>query len=152
MLNYAYGVLENRVRMHVLAAGMDPRIGYLHGSYGGKHGFVYDIMEPLRPVIDRRILEFVQSQAFAPQDFVMAGDGACRLNSQLARCLVKVAERDFRYREFDKANCSRDIDPCSGQSIRWCNSRKIGHSSNTRLSSKMLKMEFLPKSTHLPLG
>src|SRR5262249_20276372 len=83
MLNYAYGVLENEVRTHVVAAGLDPTIGYLHGSYKDKHALVYDLMEPLRPVMDRRILEFVQQTVFTPADFTLSSDGLCRLNPQL---------------------------------------------------------------------
>jgi len=89
MLNYSYGVLENQVRMHVLAAGLDPMIGFLHGSYSGKHGLVYDLMEPLRPLVDRKLLEFVQRQTFAAGDFTLASNGVCRLNPQLARNVVR---------------------------------------------------------------
>jgi CRISPR-associated endonuclease Cas1 len=89
MLNYAYGVLESQVRMQVVAAGIDPTIGILHGNARGQHGLVFDLMEPLRPVIDRKVLEFVQSRTFHPADFVLANNGNCRLNPELARNVVR---------------------------------------------------------------
>ncbi len=89
MLNYAYAVLESEVRAQVLAAGLDPTIGYLHGSYRGKHALVFDLMEPLRPVVDRSVLQSVQNRALEPGDFTMRPDGICRLNPGLAVCLVR---------------------------------------------------------------
>jgi CRISPR-associated protein Cas1 len=47
MLNYAYGVLESQVRMQVVAAGLDPTIGILHGNARGQHGLVYDLIASL---------------------------------------------------------------------------------------------------------
>jgi CRISP-associated protein Cas1 len=94
MLNYAYAVLESNVRMQVVAAGLNPTIGYFHGNYRNKHALVYDLMEPLRPLVDRGVLEFVQKQTFSPSDFVLASDGVCRLNPQLARAVVRAADLD----------------------------------------------------------
>ena len=89
MLNYAYGILESQVRMQVVAAGLDPTIGILHGNARGQHGLVYDLMEPLRPIVDRKVLEFVQSRTFYPADFTLANNGICRLNPELARNVVR---------------------------------------------------------------
>jgi CRISPR-associated protein Cas1 len=92
MLNYAYGMLENQVRAQIVASGLDPTIGYFHGSYRGKHALVYDLMEPLRPIVDHCILEFVQQTVFTPADFTLASDGICRLNPQLARNVVRIVD------------------------------------------------------------
>jgi CRISPR-associated protein Cas1 len=91
MLNYGYAVLENNVRAQVVGAGLDPMIGYFHGQSRGSHGLVYDLMEPLRPVVDRGVLEFAQRQVFEPADFTLTGEGVCRLNPELARSVVAVA-------------------------------------------------------------
>src|SRR5262249_24377872 len=68
MLNYAYAVLESQVLTATVAAGLDPTIGYLHSCRPGRLALVYDLMEPLRPQIDRQILSFVKSHVFAPSD------------------------------------------------------------------------------------
>ncbi|HEY1877546.1 MAG TPA: CRISPR-associated endonuclease Cas1, partial [Rhizomicrobium sp.] len=49
---------------------------------------VYDLMEPLRPVVARRILEFILSHAFTPGDFTINKWGGCRLNPQMARVIA----------------------------------------------------------------
>jgi CRISPR/Cas system-associated endonuclease Cas1 len=46
-------------------------------------------MEPLRPIVDRKVLEFVQSRTFYPTDFTLANNGICRLNPELARNVVR---------------------------------------------------------------
>jgi CRISPR-associated protein Cas1 len=88
MINYAYAVLESQVRTKVVAAGLDPTIGVLHGNYKNKHGLVFDLMEPLRPIVDRKILEFAQSRTFHRADFTLTNTGTCRLNPELARRVV----------------------------------------------------------------
>ena len=88
MLNYAYAVLESQVRMQIVAHGYDPRIGFLHSTGKDRHALVLDLMEPQRPIIDRALLKFVQSQIFEPGDFSIRADGACRINPELAKQIV----------------------------------------------------------------
>jgi CRISPR-associated protein Cas1 len=57
---------------------------------------VYDLMEPLRPLVDRLVLDFVRSQTFPPSDFVLRDDGVCRLHPQLAREAAARLARDDR--------------------------------------------------------
>jgi CRISPR-associated endonuclease Cas1 len=95
MLNYAYAILESQVRMEVVAAGLDPTIGILHGNARGQHGLVFDLMEPLRPIVDRKILEFVQSRTFHPADFILCENGNCRLNPEMARTVVRHITSDY---------------------------------------------------------
>ena len=87
LLNYAYRLLETEVRIAVVAAGLDPTIGYLHARRPGRMALVYDLMEPLRPKVDKSVLEFVQKHIFSPGDFVMTNSGACRLHSIISASL-----------------------------------------------------------------
>jgi len=92
LLNYAYGLLETEVRIAVVAAGLDPTIGYLHARRPGRVALVYDFMEPLRPKVDHSVLEFVQKHIFWPGDFVMTNNGACRLHPVLAKMVTTIIE------------------------------------------------------------
>jgi CRISPR-associated protein Cas1 len=89
ILNYAYAVLESHVRMQIIVEGYDPTIGYLHSHSEDRPALVFDLMEPLRPVVDQKVLEFVQSHTFHPADFTIRSDGVCRLNLEMARHLVQ---------------------------------------------------------------
>ena len=88
MLNYAYAILEAQVRIQIAVDGYDPMLSYLHASSPERPGLTFDFMEPLRPVVDRKILEFVKGQTFRPGDFTLRSDGVCRLNPEMARRVV----------------------------------------------------------------
>ena len=94
MLNYAYAVLESQVRIATLSQGLDPAIGYLHVCRLGRVALVYDLMEPLRPLVDRLVLHFARSRTFTPNDFVLTARGVCRLHPQLSREVVQFTASD----------------------------------------------------------
>jgi CRISPR-associated protein Cas1 len=85
MLNYAYTVLESGLRIKAIADGYDPTIGVMHEGRDGSSKFVFDLMEPERPKVDRAVLDFVKETIFDPADFTIRSDGVVRLNPQLAR-------------------------------------------------------------------
>jgi CRISPR-associated protein Cas1 len=88
MVNYGYAVAGSQLRIAIVAAGLDPLVGYLHGRYREKETLVLDLTELLRPVVDRVILEFAQAHTFSPGDVTLREDGVCRLSPQLARNVV----------------------------------------------------------------
>jgi CRISP-associated protein Cas1 len=93
MLNYAYAVLESQIRIAVSAVGLDPTIGYLHANEDSRPALVLDLMEPLRPMVDRLLMEFVAGERFSPSDFSISRTGLCRLHPQLARRVVQAVSR-----------------------------------------------------------
>jgi hypothetical protein len=50
--------------------------------------FIFDLMEPEPPKVDRAVLDFVKGHVFDPSDLVVRADGVCRLNPELARMVV----------------------------------------------------------------
>jgi len=60
--------------------------------------FALDRMEPMRPVVDRAILDRVKTATFSACDFSIQLDGVCRLNPELARrvaqtpCITRVRQ------------------------------------------------------------
>jgi CRISPR-associated endonuclease Cas1 len=89
MLNYGYAILKSQLRSEVVAAGLDPSIGFVHGNYSNRIPLILDLMEPLRPVVDGHILQFALSHVFTPGDFTINRTGGCRLNPQMAKQVVK---------------------------------------------------------------
>jgi CRISP-associated protein Cas1 len=88
ILNYAYAALESEIRIKVISEGFDPTIGIMHEGSDGSSKFIFDLMEPERPKVDRAVLDFVKTTVFDPADFVIRSDGVCRLNSEMARMVV----------------------------------------------------------------
>lgn len=93
ILNYAYAVLESQIRIQIAVNGYDPTIGFLHNSREDRHALVFDLMEPMRPVVDKAVLAFIKSNVFTPSDFIIRPDGVCRLHPDLAAAIVTMTTR-----------------------------------------------------------
>jgi len=97
MLNYAYDILKGHIRIGVFASGHDPAEGILHSRMSPeRHSFVFDLMEPLRPVVDQAVLKLIDQEAFSGADFVLQADGVCRLNPELARRVAQAVDSQLR--------------------------------------------------------
>ncbi len=82
-----------------MAYGFDIACGILHADKRGRDSLVYDLMEPLRPVVDRLLLGMLRKTTFTYGDFIRGNDGACHLHPQLARFIVaacRVYNQDMR--------------------------------------------------------
>lgn len=89
MLNYGYALLISEVHTAVVASGFDPSIGIAHKRHKNPIPLVYDLIEPMRPIVDRKVLEFALANTFTPGDFTITQKGGCRLNPQLAKSVAK---------------------------------------------------------------
>jgi CRISP-associated protein Cas1 len=76
ILNYAYAALQSEIRIKAISDGYDPTIGIMHEGSDGSSKFIFDLMEPERPKIDRAALGFVKGYvsiqpilSFAPTVF-----------------------------------------------------------------------------------
>lgn len=92
MLNYAYAVLLSQMRIQAIADGYDPMLGILHAQRGRRKdttpGFALDLMEPMRPIVDRAVFKLIAEETFSGADFQLQSDGVCRLNPELARAVA----------------------------------------------------------------
>jgi CRISPR/Cas system-associated endonuclease Cas1 len=91
MLNYAYAILESQVRIKLVSEGFDPTQGIMHETREGSSAFIFDMMEPERPKVDRALLKFLRANTLHPADFTIRADGVCRLNPEMARRLAMLA-------------------------------------------------------------
>jgi CRISPR-associated protein Cas1 len=96
ILNYAYAALESEIRIKTISEGYDPTIGIMHEGSNGSSKFIFDLMEPERPNIDRAAVDFVKGNVFDPADFIIRTDGVCRLSPQMARMIMATLENDRR--------------------------------------------------------
>ena len=82
-------MLISQVRTELVGAGFDPSIGFAHRHECNRIPLVYDPMEPLRPVADRKILQFALAHTFTPGDFTITNKGGRRLNPQMAKVVAR---------------------------------------------------------------
>ncbi|MEM0037059.1 MAG: CRISPR-associated endonuclease Cas1 [Candidatus Korarchaeum sp.] len=60
-LNVAYNLLSSMVWKNVIRFGLDPFLGYVHVERPGRLSLVFDLMEPMRPMVDRFVVSFLRS-------------------------------------------------------------------------------------------
>ncbi|SFE83783.1 CRISP-associated protein Cas1 [Nitrosomonas sp. Nm166] len=90
-MNYAYAILAGQVERALQIAGLDVAVGNLHADQDGRASLVFDLVEPLRPVVDRTIFTWVANQRWRRSDFVLDRQGVIRVHPQLARVVVTKA-------------------------------------------------------------
>jgi CRISPR-associated endonuclease Cas1 len=91
LLNYAYAMLEAETRIACLIVGLDPTLGVVHTDYGSRDSLALDLMEPVRPHVDRHILDLLRSTTFRFDDFFETRRGGCRLLPPTTRQLAEAA-------------------------------------------------------------
>ncbi|SFM87080.1 CRISPR-associated endonuclease Cas1 [Nitrosomonas communis] len=91
ILNYAYAILAGQVERALQIAGLDVAVGSLHTEQDGRASLVFDLMEPLRPVVDQAIFSWVTAQRWRRADFVVDRKGVIRVHPQLGRAVVMKA-------------------------------------------------------------
>lgn len=64
MLNYGYTILRSLISRYIMACGLIPALGLHHCNQNNAMRLVDDIIEPLRPFIDRKIYDLVNQQYF----------------------------------------------------------------------------------------
>ena len=104
LLSFAYTLLHNQVLSAVQTVGLDPYVGFLHGSQYGKPALSLDLMEELRPVLaDSVVLTTINKRILKPGDFEEAL-GAYRLSDKGRRSFLEQwearLETTFQHPEF----------------------------------------------------
>lgn len=91
ILNYAYAILAGQVERALQIAGLDVAVGSLHADQDGRASLVYDLMEPMRPIVDQVIFNWMMMQRWRRADFVIDRQGVIRVHPQLGRVVVTKA-------------------------------------------------------------
>jgi CRISPR-associated endonuclease Cas1 len=89
MLNYLYALLESEARLAVAALGLDPGLGVLHMDAPARDSLACDVMEPVRPMVDAYLLDWISRETLRREWFFEQRDGTCRLIGPFAVQLSK---------------------------------------------------------------
>jgi CRISPR-associated endonuclease Cas1 len=91
MLNYLYAVLESESRLAVSALGLDPGLGVMHMDAPARDSLAFDVMEPVRPMVDAYVLNWIGRETLKRDWFFEERDGNCRLMGSFAIRLSETA-------------------------------------------------------------
>jgi CRISPR-associated protein Cas1 len=79
ILSLAYTLLHAEAVMACYGHGFDPFVGFLHELDFGRESLACDLVEPLRPLIDRFTWRLFAEQTLRARDFSTERDGSCLL-------------------------------------------------------------------------
>ncbi|MBL7929869.1 MAG: type II CRISPR-associated endonuclease Cas1 [Bacteroidia bacterium] len=63
LLNYGYAILRAIIARALVSSGLLPTLGIFHRNKYNAYCLADDIMEPYRPVVDKLVIQYVQSDA-----------------------------------------------------------------------------------------
>jgi CRISPR-associated protein Cas1 len=95
LLSFGYTLLFNNVLSLVLAEGLNPYLGNLHGSEKKQTFLAFDLVEEFRsPVVDSLVFRLVNQKFFKPTDFTWPNqNGGIYLNDAARRPFLRHFEK-----------------------------------------------------------
>jgi len=88
MLNYGYAVLRAAVARALVASGLLPCFGLFHHAAANAFNLADDLLEPFRPIVDRRVVALAAAE-----------DPAMPLRLEHRRALAAILNDDIRLQE-----------------------------------------------------
>jgi len=85
MLDYGYAILRTAVLRSLAAHGFIAAIGIAHAAKAGSFALADDVMEPLRPWIDRELRQFVQGGKRPMQEWMRQAVSVLQLEVSINR-------------------------------------------------------------------
>lgn len=87
LLNFGYALLAAETLIACHGAGLDPNLGVIHTDKDARFSFLYDLMEPVRPVVDRIVLDHITTRPFRRGELWALRNATCRLDQDFAASL-----------------------------------------------------------------
>ena len=84
------------------AVGLDPGIGIVHADQRARDSLALDLLEVVRPDIDRYLLTLLQEHTFTASDFFETRRGSVRIRNHAALCKLACACNDLVKGHFDE--------------------------------------------------
>jgi CRISPR-associated protein Cas1 len=112
LLSFGYTLLLNNVFSLILAEGLSPYLGNLHGAERPKAYLAFDLMEEFRsPIVDTLVMKLVNQKIIKPTDFTEANQKGSIYLSQTAR-------RGF-LKHFEERICEKLAHPDVKQQVSY---------------------------------
>lgn len=87
-MNYLYSVLETKIKRACIISGVDPDFGIIHVDKAHRASLVFDLIEPIRPMVDKLLLDWYLKTTLNKADFFETREGVCRLSPNITSQIV----------------------------------------------------------------
>ncbi len=88
VLNLTYSLAAIEARLACEAVGLHPALGFVHADEPRRDNLALDLLEAVRPEIERFVLDLVAERTFSRRDFVERSDGSIRIAPDLVQLLA----------------------------------------------------------------
>lgn len=95
MLSYLYTVVTGRLDNLVRGHGFEGQLGFYHRLEGSRPALALDILEPLRPELDRIVLRLCNRRQVQPEEFELSAENGCRISADVRYLLLKEVQALF---------------------------------------------------------
>lgn len=89
ILSFAYTLLAAECQAALEAVGLDAYVGFLHRDRPGRASLALDVMEELRPIVDRFVIKLINQRQLTAADFTLQENGAVLLTDDARRRLLQ---------------------------------------------------------------
>ena len=79
LLSFMYALYAKEIGSSLESVGLDPYVGFFHRDRPGRMSLALDMLEELRPVIDRFVLSLINKREVAGTGFKQAENGAVEM-------------------------------------------------------------------------
>jgi CRISPR-associated protein Cas1 len=112
LLSFGYTLLLNNVLSLLLAEGLNPYLGNLHGAERPKAYLAFDLMEEFRsPIVDTLVMKLVNQKVLKPTDFTYPNaEGGIYLEDTARRLFLK---------HFEARICEKTAHPDVQESVSY---------------------------------
>jgi CRISPR-associated endonuclease Cas1 len=92
ILNYCFALVEAEARLAIASLGLDPGLGLgLHTDTADRSSLAFDVLEPVRPDVERWLLDWIASEPLRRTDFFETTTGNVRLMAPMCAKLSEAA-------------------------------------------------------------
>jgi CRISPR-associated endonuclease Cas1 len=91
MMNYLLALLEAEASLAARALGLDAAMGVFHVDQPNRDSLACDLMEPVRPLVDSYLLDWITTQPLKREWFFEQRNGNARLMASLTEKLSETA-------------------------------------------------------------
>jgi CRISPR-associated protein Cas1 len=89
LLSFVYALLLSDCMAALVAAGLDPNVGFLHVDRPGRPSLALDVMEEFRPLLaDRLVLTLLNRRQLTGSDFIVREGGAVEMSEKARKVVV----------------------------------------------------------------
>lgn len=94
ILSFSYTLLAAECSAALEVVGLDAYVGFLHRDRPGRQSLALDLMEELRPIVDRFVMKLINQRQMTKKDFMTQENGTVLFTDDARRKFLKLWQEE----------------------------------------------------------